>query len=353
MKTSTVSRSVASLLPGVLAFVLWASSATVNAGQSPPDLFLQGIVFRPDVTVDIHARVFVNPAHPSQGVTVLALHGLSHTANSWGPFADSLFTHNPAGRKVGQVVALNMPGHGQSGVPAGLPLGDLTLDDYATILVRCLEALRDYKFHPRTVIAHSLGGLVTQMAQQQLLEQGTSLRRAFNIDAVMFLGTATPSAVADDNSFWLPIIGMCEAYGWTVVPFPAFAIDWRGGVLFWNFNGELIPGTPSLEEIVENGYIGAEPLAVLKQMTGYPPFERPSVDPGIFGVRSRTTLKLITYEQDLLDSTLTAQQVYEYLTGDLGLTQFFIVPGDNTAHSLHIADPGYLLESIAGQITFP
>jgi pimeloyl-ACP methyl ester carboxylesterase len=353
MKTSTVFQSITGLLPGVLAFMLWASPAIANAAHPPPDLFLHGIVFRPDVTIDIHARVFVNPAHPSQGVTVLALHGLSHTANSWGPFVDSLFAHNPAGRKVGQVVALDMPGHGQSGVPVGLPLGDVTLDDYATILVRCLEALRDYKFHPRTVIAHSLGGLVVQMAQQQLLEQGTSLRRAFNIDNVVLLGTAAPSAVPDDNSFWLPIIEMCHWFGWTVVPFPAFAIDWREGGLFRNFNGELIPGTPSLEEIVENGYIGAEPLAVLKQMTGYPPFERPAVHPGIFGQRSRTTLKLIAYEQDLFDNTLTAQGVYEYLTRDLGLTQFFIVPGDNTAHSLHIADPGYLLESIAGRITFP
>jgi hypothetical protein len=47
------------------------------------------------------------------------------------------------------------------------------------------------------------------------------------------------------------------------------------------------------------------------------------------------------------------QESESSLTGDSRLTQFFIVPGDNTAHSLHIADPGYLLESFARQITFP
>jgi len=255
------------LMPGILACMLWASPATARAGHTPPDLILEGLVLRPGVTVDIHARVFVNPVHPSRGVTVLALNGLGHAANSWTPFVNSLFTHNPAGRKVGHVVAINMPGQGLSGVPEGLPLGDVTLDDYATILLRCLEALPDHKIRPRTLIGHSLGGLVIQMAQQRLVDHGTSFRRAFNVDDVMLLGTAAPSAVPTDHSYWVSVIEMCHAYGWTQVPFPAFAVDWRAGGLFSNFYGELIPGTPTLEEIVENGYIGAEPLAVLKHMT--------------------------------------------------------------------------------------
>ena len=341
------------LMPGLLAFMLWAFPVTTQAGHTPPDLFLEGIILRPGVTVDIHARVFVNPVHPSRGVTVLAVNGLSHAANSWMPFVDSLFTHNPAGRKVGHVVALIMPGQGLSGVPEGLPVGDVTLDDYATILLRCLEALPDHKIRPRTLLGHSLGGLVIQMAQQRLVHQGTSLRRAFNVDEVLLLGTAAPSAVPDDNSVWLPVIEMCHYYGWTVVPFPLFAAEWRVGGLFSNAYGELIPGTPTLEEIAENGYVAAEPLTVLKQLAGYPPFENPEVDPGVFGRQSRTTLKVIAYEHDWFGNALTIQQVYEYLTGDSDLTQFLIIPGDNTAHDLHIADPSYLLECIAEQITFP
>jgi pimeloyl-ACP methyl ester carboxylesterase len=353
MKTSTVYRAIATLMPGLVACMLWAFPAITHAGHMAPDLYLEGIILRPGVTVDIHARVFVNPVHPSRGVTVLALHGLGHAANSWMPFADSLFTHNPAGRKVGYVVAINMPGQGLSGDPEGMPLGDVTLDDYATILLRCLEVLPDHKIHPRTLLGHSLGGLVIQMAQQRLVEQGTSLRRAFNVDDVMLLGTAAPSAVPTDNSYWVSVIEMCNGFGWTEVPFPAFAVDWRESGLFSNAYGELIPGTPTFEGIVENGYIAAEPLAVLKQLTGYPPFESPEVDRGVFGPRCRTTLKIIAYEQDWFADAFTLQQGYEYLTGDSDLTQFLIVPGDNTAHDLHIADPGYLLESIAGQMTFP
>jgi pimeloyl-ACP methyl ester carboxylesterase len=353
MKTSTASRAIKTLMPGLLGFMLWAFPVTTQAGHTPPDLFLEGIVLRPGVTVDIHARIFVNQDHPSRGVTVLAVNGLGHAGNSWMPFVDSLFTHNPAGRKVGHVVAINMPGQGLSGVPEGLPLGDVTLDDYATILVRCLEVLPDHKIHPRTLLGHSLGGLVIQMAQQRLVEQNTSLRRGFNIDEVLCLGISEPSAVPTDNSYWVSVMEMCNGLGYTEVPFPAFAVDWRESGLFSNAYGELIPGTPTFEEIVENRYIAAEPLAVLKQLTGYPPFERPEVDPGVFGPQHRTALKVIAYEHDWFGNALTIQQVYVYLTGDSDLTQFLIVPGDNTAHDLHIADPGYLLESIAGQITFP
>jgi len=73
----------------------------------------------------------------------------------------------------------------------------------------------------------------------------------------------------------------------------------------------------------------------------------------VFGRQYRTTLKVIAYEHDWFGNALTIQQVYEYSTGDSDFIQFLIVAGDNTAHDLHIADPAYLLESIAGQMTFP
>lgn len=339
------------LLTALCAVTLLTSAPSVAAAEGT-DLLLPSIALRPGVTVDIHATLFVNQEHRAQGVTLLALHGFTLTGNSWGPFVEALFADNPAGRKVGQVVVLDMPGRGGTGNLVGLPLGEVTLEDYAAALIGSLDALNARKIRPKTLLAHSLGGLVVQMAQQRLIEQGTSLRTAFEIQNVVFLGATAPAAFETDPSSWMPIIAMAQAFGWTVLPFPAFPREWRTGGLFTDPSGELIPGTPSLEEIVEKGYIGAEPLPVLLELTGYPPFAVPSVDPGIFGPRHHTLLQTVAYQPGPYDNPVVDAQVHTYLTGDAGLEHFLVVPG-NTAHALHVADPRYLLESIAGSIVLP
>lgn len=340
------------LLPTVLlALMLVASTRIGIAAGQPVDLLLPNIALRPGVTVDMHATLFVNEEHRAQGVTLLALHGFTMAGNSWAPFVEALFDDNPAGRKVGQVVVLNMPGRGGTEV-VGLPLGEVTLEDYATALLGSLEALNAQKIRPKTILTHSLGSMVVQLAQQSFIGQGSSLRAAFDIKNVVFLGAKAPAAIEEDNSFWWPVVGMAEAFGWTVIPFPLFPEEWRLGGLFTDFSGNLIPGTPSLEEIVEKGYIGAEPFPVLLQVAGYPPFGVPSVSPGIFEPRYRTLLQTVAYEQDFFHHPVVAAQAHAYLTGDTALEHFFVVPG-NTAHGLHVADPRYLLESIAGSIVLP
>lgn len=184
-----------------LALVL---SVSVVRGQTADnldfDLFIEDVELRPGVTVDIHLSVFVNEENPCRKRTIFAIPGLVHTAATWKPFVKALFegvSEEDEDGAVCRVVAVDLPGHGESSLPFdNLPFGDLLLDDYVTALIITLERLpADFNIRPRTVMAHSQGGLLLQMVQQRLIDQGTNLRRAFKIRKAVLISSVAPVGI--------------------------------------------------------------------------------------------------------------------------------------------------------------
>lgn len=348
--TRTLGRRGIGLCFAMLALLGFAQTAAANADF---DVTLRGVKLRPGVTVDIHARVFVNEASPCRGRDVLAVHGTAHTAATWEPFAEAIFVDNPTGRNACRIVALDLPGHGASGLPTGgLWLGEVTLADYVTVLRRSLKRLAPLGIRPKTLLGHSQGGLVIQLAQQALHAAGTNLRREFNIKHVVLFAPVGPRQIPDSG-----------APGETLAAFLA-SDPVRGSYLqipdavwpalfFSNLSGTIASGAPTAAEVAARGYNAVAPLFAAAETAGAAPFTRPSVDAGIFRRASGTTLNIATYEQDQLIFPSENWLLYEYLTGDATGAGIAEVAGLDAVHDLHVSDPVNLLGAVAGTVELP
>lgn len=76
-----------------------------------------------------------------------------------------MFTDGTIGKRVQRVIAIDMPGHGLSTPPSGLPggalFGDLTIEDNAGVVVQAIDALRARGMAPRANGYNDKGPLTT------------------------------------------------------------------------------------------------------------------------------------------------------------------------------------------------
>src|SRR5512147_490329 len=115
-----------------------------------------GVTLRPNVTSEVMVTVRNNPAERvCLGQTLLVIHGLAHTAATWNPFINELFSSR-AGQLFCRVIAVDLPGHGLSGLPRGTDYGSLLIDDYVTAVQGVLDGLRSYRIFPTSLIGHSM-----------------------------------------------------------------------------------------------------------------------------------------------------------------------------------------------------
>lgn len=77
-----------------------------------------------------------------QGATVVFIHGVGLRTEAWGAQLDALSPHY-------RVVAVDMPGHGESALPAG----DLSLSDYT-------DGIADGIDGPVMLVGHSMGAMI-------------------------------------------------------------------------------------------------------------------------------------------------------------------------------------------------
>ena len=211
-------------------------------------------------SAEVCADVYENPAAPA-GETVLAVHGFTEAALSWTPFVEALFEHSAWKYRVKRFIAIDLPGRGNSPMPAGLPggvFGELYEEDFIDIIVQGIRALRDDGIGPDILMGHSMGGLAVQGVQEELLSEGSSLA-SLGVSQAVLLGA-------------LPALGAT----WNQVRFPDFVLDLftqgapdgpygqyiffpppvaRTGPGFTTLSGALATGTPPVEEIA----VGAEP----------------------------------------------------------------------------------------------
>jgi len=365
-RRSFVRGPVAPLLLAVLALAGCSDrSNPLQPGASPPpargdavtlpgadtDLYFAGVQLRPGVSVDLHARVFVDPARPSAVCpnVVVAVPGFAHTAATWGPYAQALFAE--PSRPACALIALDLPGHGGSGLPSGIAFGELTLDDYATALLAVLDGLKASGWAPATLIGHSQGGIVIQLAQQRLVAGGSSLRQAEGIQQVELLAPV-PSAEVPwsfvDSGAAAGLLSQFLVLGDPVLGPHAFVPPEVWPALFFsNLSGQVASGAPTPAEVAANGYNAPAPLYASLQLVGAPPFARPSISAGVFGGQHGTRLSVVTFAQDQLIRPAEGRALLEHLTGGQNGNAFFVVAGAEAVHDLLVSNPAAILQTHA------
>ena len=94
----------------------------------------------------VRLSILYNPAVPSDvqgGSTVLAIHGIASTGNTFNPLSRALFAQS--GGTIRRIVQLNLLGHGGSTLPGPstvLKFGDMTLSDSVETLTGVIQYLQ-------------------------------------------------------------------------------------------------------------------------------------------------------------------------------------------------------------------
>jgi pimeloyl-ACP methyl ester carboxylesterase len=303
----------------------------------------------------IAAHVFENPAHRG-GVNVLAVHGLAETGFIFAPLAQAIFADRSLGRAVGRIVAIDLPGHGDSSdptnLPAGVNFGDLTIEDETSVVIQSIDALRKLAVPPSAVVAHSMGGLEVQLAQQELLDEGSSLAAHGVFGAALL----APVPVADVP--WVapptelsPFVVADPVLGAYVLLPPAAFI----GLAFSTPSGTVATDAPTPAQVQAAGYIGAEPLAGILELIGASvptpdggavTLQRPSASAGSLGARHGTLTTIASFSEDILVPAQYLAPLYEYLTGDKHDLLYRPVVAPDAVHEMLISNPAGLLDAI-------
>jgi len=333
------------------------------AESSDYDLFFDKVKLRPGLKCDIHVKVFVNEEDPLAGETVFAVTGWGHSAATWDQYAEALFTDPHTRAEISQVVAVDLPGHGQSSLPTGIPFGELLLDDYVAAIVATLDGIEGVGIYPSEIVGHSQGGLLIQMLQEQLVQGGSSLFEEYGISRAVLLAAALPAPLE-----W-HFLDMSWPYFLAFLVPADPVLGWHFDVPAWmwpyfffiNLDQVPSPDAPTPEEIETRGYRAPAPLFAAMQMgglvdpvPGYPEpqpyFPRPEVSPGIFGLQSGTLLHVVTYVDDPGVFPSDGMALFDYLVGDPSLSTNTIVDArdhvHDRVHDLHISNPSVIIKAM-------
>lgn len=263
----------------------------------------------------------------TEGRNVFLIHGFAHSANFLKPLMATILNDPRYHNQVKRIFALDLPGHSQSTWPAGCwKYMALSMDDYVFISQEVLRNLTGPLGYGTIDIigGHSMGGMVVQMMEQDLIDQGTSLFAEFGTEGVMLIAAAPPEQV-----FW-KYAQSCfgDAWGGWLSPMffdilPNLRIDLQLGfyveapyseyirLFFTNMSGEVVPGAPTSEELDQ--FKSKEPFIAGIQLAGMDnDVARPYIDGGIFaGYRLGT----VSYEQDILLRVDEENALHTYLGG--------------------------------------
>lgn len=335
-----VGRTVAIAISGLIVLL-----ATAHA-HAQTDVFFD-VSVRGSGVATIHAHIYNNSA-ASNGGTLLAVPGMTESASTYKPLAQTIFADSRLKRLVRRVIALDFIAHGDSSNPTGLPsgtkFGDLTVEDDVSTLIQAIKALRSRGLGASLIIAHSMGGLVVQGAQESLLAQRSSLS-ALGIRSAILLA---PVPCAESpfnlslNADLSPFIVNDTVLG-SYLSLPPAAWQAVGG--FTTKAGTLVPNAPTLATITAEEYPAIEPITTLLQVVGLIPVPRPSVRRGAFALQNGTLLAIISYSQDVLVPADDLDDLYLYLVGRNDFLYRPVVTAD-AVHSMNISNPAGLLAAI-------
>lgn len=304
-------------------------------------------------TVDIQIDHYENHNKNAGNKAVLAVHGLAHTGATFDQLANELFKQT-GNDKVRRVLALNFPGRNGSGVPSKGEFGSLSVEDYTAVLLGVLDQLSK-KINIETIVAHSLGALIVQTAQNSLTSAGTSLQKEFGIKNVYLLAPSIPNPqrwlLAESGAFLAIAAGVIDDDP-NLGSFLRLLSDnpveqqrlleiWLG-LFFRNRSGQLVAGAPVTTALALN-YISNEALVVTLQLLGAGGFARPFVNAGIFRDSVQKCFRLVSFSEDLAvpgENLLQEHQdLADYLTGNPQAPGVIFIDAPDAVHDMYIANP--------------
>jgi pimeloyl-ACP methyl ester carboxylesterase len=334
---------------GALLLLLHSATSQADVASSDHALWLDDVEIRSGVAADISVTVFVNERSSrclDRGRSVLALAGIGFTAAVWEPLADALFAAGSRRSAYCRLYAIDPPGHGNSGLPNGMLFGDMTLLDLLTAYRNTWQRLTEMGVTPETVLGHSQGGLLTQLLQDRLLQEGSSLRAQFGAREAVLLGASPPAAIAwsaaapDLFALFSSLITFTPERG-TFAEAPPEA--WVG-ISYTNLAGVPHPDTP-LGDLPR--YTSPESIPSVLELFGFAGAARPEVQPGVFTRANGTRLTMIAFTQDPFALVSEQEALYEYLSNDCRLSRLGVVDDEFAVHNLHDAEPELILEALS------
>jgi pimeloyl-ACP methyl ester carboxylesterase len=340
---------------------------SLNASAGPDQTYSKNAILLQDVAITANAVADVNVTvttnntdecrrtNASMRRNIVTVHGITHTAATWGPLTEALMNDNPTGKPVCNVFSIDMPGHGKSGMPKNMLFGDMSFQDYANSIIHTVERLQGLGFRTPTMFGFSHGGFLMQVVQQTLVDQGSSLRDKLGVKNVVFFGSSLPQPLSWEFSqsgaganLLAPFFKTTDELG---LHMAISDENWRQ---FWftNAKGEIVNGAPSVAQVGELGYNTLESGAILSELLTILPTVRPYVSEGIYTPAYGTRLTMLGYSNDLYISTDESIALYEYLTGDERRKRLVLVDNDQAVHNYHMAEPADTLVQLTGKARF-
>lgn len=288
-----------------------SSTWRVSRGATPHtwDAFFE-VELGPDRPMTMHARMFYNPIANPDGAVMVGIPGGTRTSFNYRRLTQSMFSSSELKHEVRLFIALDKPGHGDSGLPPGEQLGDMTMEDNTAAVLASLEQISELGITIDAMIGHSMGGLVVQMVQRDLLAQGTSLRDEYGVESAILVASALPAAIPHPN-------GAAQEAGFEAFTDPETNVFYLPEVLwagfhYTNVEGDLVDGAPTVEEIVTERYNSGESDTAIDQLL----IAQPSVPAGIFADSNGTEVAVIGFEYDFLLPPHVMRALYTHSTGE-------------------------------------
>ncbi|MFZ4403658.1 MAG: alpha/beta hydrolase [Pseudobdellovibrionaceae bacterium] len=306
--------------------------------------------------VDIQVQITRNPNcnSSSGGETIFAQHGMAHSGETWNAFAEQMYKDDTA-CKVRQIVKMNLPGRGGSGLVKGSSsnktFGRLGLNDYTNIIEQTLDGLQSTAYKPTTIVGHSMGGMLTALVQDDLKKKNSNLATKYGIKNVILLSPAItnpcPWGITESETKILGRrVGLLpkatrDAVGYTLKPEikRGFVLNTysekNAKELFFTNREGTIPTKCTKESYkvpeITRSMISKEALNAANQMTRMNPWAtRTKVDPGIFNEASGTQLTSLAGQEDVYMSPKEIQQMHRHLT-----TGYSCDPKENVCSKSH------------------
>jgi pimeloyl-ACP methyl ester carboxylesterase len=339
---------------------LWTAAASADAHE---DLYFD-VGVRGTGSATIHADVYNNPANRG-AVTIMAVHGFTEVGSMFGPLASAIYADSTLGQVVKRIVSIDLIGHGLSSLPT-LPspttFGDLLIEDNVSVVIQSIDKLRILNKGPQIVMAHSMGGLALQAAQETLLAQNSSLAKhgvfgAILIASVPNRGVSWTQLLSPDPSPFVVVSPTLGAY----IDVPPAIARLGGGYTLRSGLGTtpppIAPNTPSEAVFIANDWSGLEPLTTALELVGTSaPLWRPLVRQNAFALSKGTVLTVLGFSQDVLAPIEDQDDLYTYLTGNssTGLFSLFrpIVASD-AVHAMFVSNPTGLLAALKNGVIHP